>query len=214
MSQLPEARATASTAGLLERAAALSSATLHEAAGRAGALPAALKPLHPEMRMAGRALPVRCPAGDNLRCHRSRVEASARDVLVVDVGAGVEFGYWGEIMATAAIARGLAGLVITGGVRDSRRLVELGLPTFARTIAIQGTGKNPAGDGAVGEPLRLGEIVARRGDLIVGDADGVVCLPWERAAEVIGASERRDAAEADIIAKIRAGASTLDVYKL
>jgi 4-hydroxy-4-methyl-2-oxoglutarate aldolase len=81
-------------------------------------------------------------------------------------------------------------------------------------VQAEGTVSSPAGDGAVGEPLRLGEIVARRGDLIVGDADGVVCLPWERAAEVIGASERRDAAEADIIAKIRAGASTLDVYKL
>lgn len=191
----------------------MTTATLHEASGRRGALPAYLKPLASTMHMAGRALPVRCPAGDNLQIHHALAQARKDDVLVVEVGIGEDYGYWGEIMATAALARQLAGLVITGGVRDSLRLIELGLPTFARMIAIKGTGKDPGADGAVGEPVRIGEIVIRAGDLIVGDADGLVSFPASDVASVIEASERRDEAEVAIMEKLRAGASTLDVYK-
>lgn len=200
-------------ADLLKRASALSAATLHEAAGRIGALPSSLKPLAAHMRVCGAALPVRCPAGDNLWIHRAIAQARPGDVLVVDAG-GDEFGYWGEIMATAAIVRGIAGLIITGGVRDSLKLIELGLATFSNNICIQGTVKNPAGDGAVGEPVRLGEIIVREGDLVFGDADGVVVVPAARAAEAVSASEKRDAAELDILERIRAGALTLDVYSL
>jgi 4-hydroxy-4-methyl-2-oxoglutarate aldolase len=207
---LPAAHADA----LVAAAAQLSSASLHEAARRAGALPAALKPLDPAMRLCGRALPVRCPAGDNLWIHRALAEARDGDVLVVDTGAGVDFGYWGEIMATAAIARGLAGLVITGGVRDSLRLIELGLPTFSAGVSIRGTAKDPNGAGAVGEPVRIGEVVVRRGDLVFGDADGVVVLDPKAAALAVPAALQRDADEVAILAQVRAGALTLDVYKL
>jgi 4-hydroxy-4-methyl-2-oxoglutarate aldolase len=199
---------------LLARAAKLSSATLHEAAKRRGALPSRIRPLHPAMRLCGLALPVRSPAGDNLWLHRALVEAQPGQVLVVDVGDGVEFGYWGEVMATAALARGLAGLVISGGVRDSLRLIELGLPTFSGCVSIRGTGKDPAGDGAVGAPIRLGEVVVRTGDLVFGDADGVVCLAPEVAAWAVPAGEQRDASEVEILGRIRQGATTLDVYQL
>lgn len=199
---------------LLARAAKLSSATLHEAAKRRGALPAGIRPLHPAMRLCGLALPVRCPAGDNLWLHKALVEARPNQVLVVDVGDGVEFGYWGEVMATAALARDLAGLVISGGVRDSLRLVELGLPTFSGSISIRGTGKDSASDGAVGTPIRLGEVVVRAGDLVFGGADGVVCLAPEVAAWAVPAGEQRDASEVEILRRIREGATTLDVYQL
>jgi 4-hydroxy-4-methyl-2-oxoglutarate aldolase len=199
---------------LVAAAAGLSAASLHEAARKAGALPAVLKPIDPAMRLCGRALPVRCPAGDNLWIHRALSEAQPGEALVVETGAGVDFGYWGEIMATAAIARGLAGLVITGGVRDSLRLVELGLPTFSVGISIRGTVKDPVGPGAVGEPVRIGEVVVRRGDLVFGDADGVVVLDAETAAAAVPTAARRDADEAVILEQVRAGALTLDVYKL
>jgi 4-hydroxy-4-methyl-2-oxoglutarate aldolase len=215
------AKGNAATAGqsgvsemTLEACARLSAATLHEASGRCGALPAGLKPLDRSMRVCGRALPVRCPAGDNLWIHRALAVAEAGDVLVVDTGGGLEFGYWGEIMATAAIARRLAGLVITGGVRDSLRLVELGLPTFSAGICIRGAVKDPAGDGAVGEPVRIGEVIVRRGDLVFGDADGVVVLPPLAAERAAPAGEKRDQEEVAILERIRAGALTLDVYKL
>ena len=199
---------------LVERAAKLSSASLHEAAGRAGALPSALKPLDRLMRICGVALPVRCPAGDNLWIHRALAVAQPGDVLVVETGAGTEFGYWGEIMATAAIARGVAGLVISGGVRDSLKLVELGLPTFSASVCIKGTVKDPEGDGAVGEAVRLGEVVVRKGDLVFGDADGLVVLSPAQALSAVPNAERRDADEIGILEKVRAGALTLDVYKL
>lgn len=199
---------------LVVAAARLSSASLHEAARRAGALPAVLKPIDPAMRLCGRALPVRCPAGDNLWIHRALAEGRPGEVLVVEAGGGVDFGYWGEIMATAAIARGLAGLVITGGVRDSLRLIELGLPTFSAGISIRGTAKDPNGAGAVGEPIRIGEVVIRRGDLVFGDADGVVVLDPETAAAAVPAAACRDADEVAILEQVRAGALTLDVYKL
>ncbi len=190
------------------------SASVHEAAGRTGALPSHIAPVDPAMHLFGRALPVRCPPGDNLWIHRALAEVMPGDVLVVDCGTGDEFGYWGEIMATAAVARGAAGLVITGGVRDRLALIDLGLPTFSGRICIQGTGKNPQLDGAVGEPVRIGAVTVRRGDIIIGDADGVLALSPDVAPSFVAASFERDAKEADILDQIRAGALTLDVYNL
>ena len=200
---------------LLRRAKTLSSATLHEAAQRVGALPGSLRPIVASMHMAGRAFPVRCPTGDNLWIHRALASAGQDDVLVIDAGpGGASYGYWGEVMANAAIARGIAGIVITGGVRDSLRLAELGLPTFPAAITIRGTGKAADGDGSISDPVRIGEIMIRRGDLIVGDADGIVALSPAVAARAIPLSEKRDADEIMIIERVRAGATTLDVYTL
>lgn len=142
------------------------------------------------------------------------IEAQPGEVLVVDVGQGQEFGYWGEIMATAGIASKIGGLVITGGVRDSDALIDLGLPTFSHGICIRGTIKDPKGDGAVGEPVRIGGVTIRKGDLVVGDADGVVVIPAEMADTIVEASKERDHKEVAILERIRAGESTLDVYNL
>lgn len=205
---------TALSDALLERASRLGTATIHEAAGRIGDLPHALKPLAPSMHLAGRALPVCSPPGDNLWLHRALETIQPGDVLIVETGGGEQFGYWGEVMATAAIARGAAGFVITGGVRDSLRLVELGLPTFSAAVAIKGTIKDQKGAGSIGDPIRIGSIVVRRGDLVVGDADGVVVIPTDRAEEVVMASEQRDAAEVEILKRIRCGELTMDIYHL
>ncbi|MEJ0024733.1 MAG: hypothetical protein WDN01_01795 [Rhizomicrobium sp.] len=198
----------------LTRGRALSSATLHEAAGRAGALPCALKPVSPRMTVCGRAFPVLSPAGDNLWLHRAIEAAGPGDVIVADVGDGDEFGYWGEIMAVAARQRGIEGLVITGGVRDSRRLVAMDFPVFSRTICIRGTGKDPDGAGSLGEPVRIGDIDIHAGDFVFGDADGVVILPKTRAPEVIALSEDRDRHEAVLIEALRGGKTTMEIYNL
>jgi 4-hydroxy-4-methyl-2-oxoglutarate aldolase len=199
---------------LLAMAAKLSAATLHEAAHKAGALPAAIKPVDTAMRLCGRAFPVKCPPGDNLWIHRALAQAGPGDVLVVSVGEGVEFGYWGEIMGAAAKSRGISGLVISGGVRDVEALRRLGLPTFSACVSIRGTVKDRAGDGAIGEPVRIGDIAISRGDLVVGDADGVVVLTPDVACAAVVASFARDEQEAAIIERVRAGALTLDVYNL
>lgn len=166
------------------------------------------------MFASGPALTVRCPPGDNLWIHRAMVEARPGDMLIVDCGEGDEFGYWGEIMATSAIARGLAGLIITGGVRDSLALIELAFPTFAGSICIQGTGKDPDGDGAVNEPVRIGDVCIRPGDMVFADADGVMALRPDVAAWAVPAARERDHKEADILKRVRAGEPTLEVYNL
>jgi 4-hydroxy-4-methyl-2-oxoglutarate aldolase len=192
----------------------LSSATVHEAGGRIGALPSAIKPLDPAWQLAAPAFPVRLPAGDNLWLHRAVYAAKPGEVLVVDTGGGFEYGYWGEILAEAAIARGLAGLVIHGGVRDARRLRQLDWPVFAERICIRGTVKDPAGDGALGEPVTIGGIEVAPGDLIVADTDGVVSVPAARIDEVTARSAQRDRAEADVMARLRGGETTLAIYGL
>lgn len=192
----------------------LSSATLHEAAGKIGALPASIKPLAPTMRACGRALPVQSPPGDNLWLHHAIYAAAPGDVLVIDVGSGVEYGYWGEVMALAAQVRGIAGLVISGGVRDSLRMIEMGFPVFSASVCIRGTGKNPRGQGSIGQSIQLGNVVVNRGDIVFGDADGVVVLPAERASAIAVESRKRDQAELEIFDNLRAGKSTLEIYRL
>jgi 4-hydroxy-4-methyl-2-oxoglutarate aldolase len=199
---------------ILRDAASSSSASIHEAAGKIGALPASLRALSANMRICATALPIRCPAGDNLWLHRAIYAACPGEVLVVDTGGAGEFGYWGEVMTVAAQQCALAGLVIDGGVRDSQRLIELSFPVFSNAVCIQGTGKNPRGDGAIGEPVRLGGVVVRRGDLIVGDADGLVAIPCERASAVVAEALARDKAEQGILGRLRAGESTVAVYNL
>ena len=88
-------------------------------------------------------------------------------------------------MATAAVARGIAGIVINGGVRDCRRMIDMGFPTFSNGLCIQGTGKDKKAYGHLNEPIRIGEVNIRPGDFIFGDEDGVVALPKERMKEIL-----------------------------
>lgn len=200
-------------AAVVARAARLGAATLHEAAGRIGVLPSALKPVGRGMRLAGPAVTVHSPGGDNLWLHRAIYLAAPGDVLVVHVSGGIDYGYWGEIMSTAAQVRGLGGLVIDGCVRDADLLEDIGFPVFAAGLCIRGTGKDHGARGWINHPLRLGDVTVAAGDLIVGDRDGLVALPRERAAEVVAASEAREAKEADVLQRLRAGERTLEIYQ-
>jgi 4-hydroxy-4-methyl-2-oxoglutarate aldolase len=199
---------------LVAEIAALSSATLHEAAGKIGALPSTLKPVASSMRLCGRALPVKSPAGDNLWLHHAIYQAQAGEVLVIDTGEGREFGYWGEVMALASQVRGIAGLVITGGVRDSLRMIEMGFPVFSGAVCIRGTRKDPKGVGSIGAPICIGEVLVQRGDIVFGDADGLVVLPAERAAAIAAEARSRESAEQAIFQRLRDGSSTLEIYEL
>jgi 4-hydroxy-4-methyl-2-oxoglutarate aldolase len=199
---------------IVASAIGISAATLHEAAGRTGDLPPWIKPACARFLLAGPAITVSCPNGDNLWIHRALNIANPGDVLVVQTGDGAEFGYWGEVMSTAARARGLAGLVIDGGVRDAPLLRELGFPVFSRGLCIRGTIKDAAARGWINAPILIGETVIHAGDLIVGDEDGVVRLERSRAAEIIDAARGRDAKEALMCEKLIAGASTLDLMGL
>ncbi len=199
-------------AATLAAAAALPTATLHKAGGKIGALPSAIQPVAPGMRVCGPALTVHSPGGDNLWLHRALDIARPGDVMVVYASGAYEHGYWGEIMATMAQARGLGGLVIDACVRDAALLAAMGFAVFSRGRCIRGTGKDFGATGWLNHPVRIGEVTVQAGDLVVGDDDGVVVLPRERAAEVVDKSRQREADEVAILARLKAGESTLDVY--
>jgi len=197
---------------LLDRALALGAATLHEAAGRIGALPSAIKPVSPEMRLAGPAFTVNIPAFDNLWIHRALYRAPRGAILVVATNGGIEAGYWGDILNEAALARGLGGLVIDGGVRDSAGLAAQPFPVFSNGICIRGTIKGFQVPCRIGQAVAIGPVVIRPGDLIVGDRDGVVAIPAALAGSVIDAGCAREADEQAKIARIRAGERTIELY--
>jgi 4-hydroxy-4-methyl-2-oxoglutarate aldolase len=199
-------------ADVVERATQLPAATLHEAGGRIGVLPHAIKPVGPRMRICGPAVTVHSPGGDNLWLHRALYVAKPGDVLVVHVSGVEDFGYWGEIMSTAAQALGLGGLVIDGCVRDGDPLEALGFPVFSTGLCVRGTGKDHGARGWINHPLRLGNLTVNAGDLIVGDRDGVVAIPRERAADIVAASEARELKEAGVMQRLRDGERTLEVY--
>jgi 4-hydroxy-4-methyl-2-oxoglutarate aldolase len=197
---------------LLEEAKRLGSATLHEAAGRIGALPSSIRPIVPKLRLAGAALPVSTPPRNNIWLHRAIARADRGDVLVAVTGGHTEAGYWGEIMTVGAIARGIAGLVIDGSVRDAEAIEALSFPVFARGLCIRGTSKDAGASGSLGKPVSIGDVRVERGDLVVGDADGVVVIPKAMAEDVVEKAREREAKEAEVMERLRKGASTLDVY--
>ncbi len=197
-------------------ALALGSATLHEAFGRKGHLPAGLRPVSPDTRLAGPAFTVRCAPGDNLWIHRAVYAASPGDVLVVATGdTAALWGYWGEILAVAAISVGLGGLVLQGGSRDHDALTSLDFPVFSLGPCIKGTVKEAASrTGGLDTPVVLGETTVHPGDLVVGDADGVVAIAAGELETVLTAGRARVDKEAQVLQLLRQGASTLDLYDL
>ncbi|HZU18933.1 MAG TPA: dimethylmenaquinone methyltransferase [Candidatus Dormibacteraeota bacterium] len=197
--------------GLRDELLRLGSATVYEASGAEGAFDPEIAAVWPGARLCGPALPVECGHGDNLAIHRALEHAPREAVLVVDAHRHLA-GYWGEVLAVAAQARGLAGLVIDGGVRDTEGLERLGFPVFARGRSILRTVKHEPG--RVGEPVVAGGVLVRAGDVVLGDADGVVLVRAERLGEVLEVSRARVAREERIMERLRAGELTLDLLGL
>ena len=198
----------------VELAASLGTATLHEAAGKVGALPSAIQRLTTGLVLAGRVVTVTGPPADNLWLHRAVYAAGEGDVLVAVPGNHYEAGYWGEILSSAARARGLAGVVIDGCVRDRDRLTDIGVPVFGRGFCMRGTSKHVDGAGAINQPLILGDVVVNPGDFILGDGDGVLTLPFDRVDDVLERSVARQDHEVQVLKALAAGATTLELYGL
>ena len=197
---------------LTQEAVRLGSATLYEAAGQTGALPSAIKPISPTMRIAGPVFPVATAPGNNLWVHRALAAAAPGDVLVVATSGHHDAGYWGDVMTVAALARKIAGLVIDGCVRDSEAIEKLQFPVFARGLSIRGTKKDAGAPGSLRELISIGDARVELGDLVVGDADGVVAIPKARVAEVLEKARERQRHEAEVIERLRKGETTLEIY--
>ena len=185
-------------------------ATVHEAMGRRGALDPAIKPLAADMTVCGRALTVRCHTGDNLMLVKAVSMAGPGDVIVADMGSAVASGPFGEVLAVECMARGAAGLVVSCTVRDSREIIRMGFPVFSAGLCVRGTAK--ATLGTINHPICIGGEIVRPGDLIVGDADGVVVVPLEESPDILRLAEERTAKEAAVMDRLRAGESLFDIY--
>ncbi|MGC7100936.1 4-carboxy-4-hydroxy-2-oxoadipate aldolase/oxaloacetate decarboxylase [Amycolatopsis lurida] len=197
---------------LVRELSAYSSATIHEAQGRLGALSASIKPVDRTMSLCGPAFTVRCAPRDNLMLQVAIAHARPGDVVVVSAGEYAEAGSFGDVLANACQAKGLGGLITDTGVRDTGELRELGFPVFSYSVSIKGTVKETVGPMA--EPVLIGGELVRPGDVVRGDADGVVVVRREDLAYAVEQSRLREEAEAGYIAAYRSGKSVIEVSDL
>jgi len=194
----------------LARWEGIGTAEISDCLERGMAMQGAIAPLHPSMTLIGRARTVKCMVADNSALHAAITVAEPGDVLVASAQGFEDVAVWGGLMTRAAVARGIAGLVVDGAVRDSAEMAQLGFPCFARCAVPRGPHKGFGG--AVDAPISCAGVTLSPGDLIVADADGVVVVPLARVETTLAAVKALKQREAETIRKMGDGGSLADIY--